>query len=165
MAPADEAELMHMTATAAAHDSGPIAFRYPRGEGTGVALPARGSVLPIGKGRIVREGKDVAILSLGTRLEAALAAADHLKSHGVTCTVADARFAKPIDYELVRRLVRRHPMLVTIEEGSSGGFGAQVATYLTNEDLMRRDSACAPSPCPTPSWITTTSSSSTTRPV
>jgi 1-deoxy-D-xylulose-5-phosphate synthase len=137
MAPSDEAELMHMTATAAAHDKGPIAFRYPRGEGTGVALPARGSVLAIGKGRVVREGKDVAILSLGTRLEASLAAADHMQSHGVSCTVADARFAKPIDYDLVRRLARRHPMLVTIEEGSSGGFGATVATYLTNEDLMR----------------------------
>jgi 1-deoxy-D-xylulose-5-phosphate synthase len=137
MAPADEAELMHMTATAAAHDSGPIAFRYPRGEGVGVALPERGSVLPIGKGRIVREGKDVAVLSLGTRLQAALAAAEHLNSRGVNCTVADARFAKPIDFELVRRLVRNHRMVVTIEEGSTGGFGSQVANYLVNEDLMR----------------------------
>jgi 1-deoxy-D-xylulose-5-phosphate synthase len=137
MAPADEAELMHMTATAAAHDSGPIAFRYPRGEGTGVELPARGEVLPIGKGRIVRDGKEVAILSLGTRLQTALAAAEHLTSRGVSCTVADARFAKPIDYELVRRLVRHHRILVTIEEGSSGGFGSAVATYIANEDLMR----------------------------
>ena len=88
---------------------GPIAFRYPRGEGTGVALPERGEVLPIGKGRVVREGKDVAILSLGTRLEAAMAAADHMQSHGVSCTVADARFAKPIDLALVNRLARRPP--------------------------------------------------------
>jgi len=137
MAPADEAELVHMTATAAAHDSGPIAFRYPRGEGVGVDLPAKGEVLPIGKGRIVREGKEVAILSLGTRLQTALAAAEHLTSRGVSCTVADARFAKPIDFELVRRLVRQHRTLVTIEEGSAGGFGSAVATYITNEDLMR----------------------------
>jgi len=137
MAPSDEAELVHMTATAAAHDSGPIAFRYPRGEGVGVALPARGEVLPIGKGRIVREGKEVAILSLGTRLQTALAAADHLGSRGVSCTVADARFAKPIDYELIRRLVRQHRILVTIEEGSAGGFGSAVATYIANEDLIR----------------------------
>jgi 1-deoxy-D-xylulose-5-phosphate synthase len=137
MAPSDEAELAHMTATAAAHDAGPIAFRYPRGEGTGAALPQRGSVLPIGKGRIVKEGREVAILSLGTRLEAALAAAEHLQSRGVSCTVADARFAKPIDYDLVARLARSHRLLVTLEEGSSGGFGAAVATYLTNEDLLR----------------------------
>jgi 1-deoxy-D-xylulose-5-phosphate synthase len=137
MAAADEAELMHMTATAAAYNDGPIAFRYPRGEGTGVALPERGEVLPIGKGRIVREGKEVAILSLGTRLEAAKAAAAALAEEGISCTVADARFAKPIDTDLIRRLVRNHGMLVTIEEGSSGGFGAQVLHFIANEGLLR----------------------------
>ncbi len=137
MAPADEAELMHMVATAAAHDAGPIALRYPRGEGTGVALPERGQVLPIGKGRIVREGKEAAILSLGTRLGAALAAADKLRGQGIACTVADARFAKPLDTDLIRRLVRNHGMLVTIEEGSAGGFGAQVLHFIANEGLLR----------------------------
>jgi 1-deoxy-D-xylulose-5-phosphate synthase len=136
MAASDEAELMHMVATAAAHDSGPIAFRYPRGEGVGVALPERGEVLPIGKGRIVREGKDAAILCLGTRLHAALAAADHLAKHGVSCTVADARFAKPLDKELIKRLVRGHRMLVTVEDGSVGGFGSQVLDYVVNEGLQ-----------------------------
>ena len=137
MAAADEAELMHMTATAAAYNDGPIALRYPRGEGTGVALPERGQVLPIGKGRIVREGKEVAILSLGTRLTAALAAADDLAAKGISCTVADARFAKPLDTDLIRRLVRNHGMLVTVEEGSTGGFGAQVLHFVANEGLLR----------------------------
>jgi len=137
MAPSDEAELMHMTATAAAHDSGPIALRYPRGEGVGVALPERGQVLSIGKGRIVREGKEVAILSLGTRLQAALAAADQLAEKGISCTVADARFAKPVDTDLIRRLVRHHGMLVTVEEGSAGGFGAHVLHFIANEGLLR----------------------------
>jgi 1-deoxy-D-xylulose-5-phosphate synthase len=137
MAPADESELVHMTATAAAHDSGPIALRYPRGEGTGVAMPERGQVLPIGKGRIIREGKDVAILSLGSRLASALAAADHLHSRGVSCTVADARFAKPFDEDLVRRLARHHRMLITIEEGSIGGFGSHILDFLVNNDLLR----------------------------
>jgi 1-deoxy-D-xylulose-5-phosphate synthase len=135
MAASDEAELMHMTATAAAHDSGPIAFRYPRGEGVGVALPERGEVLPIGKGRIVREGKDAAILCLGTRLHAALAAADHLALHGVSCTVADARFAKPLDHDLIRRLARSHRMLMTVEDGSVGGFGGHVLDYVVNNGL------------------------------
>ena len=137
MAPADEAELMHMVATAAAHDSGPIALRYPRGEGTGVALPERGRPLAIGKGRIVREGREVAILSLGTRLAAALAAAEQLRAQGISCTVADARFAKPIDEDLVRRLVRHHGMLVTVEEGAVGGFGSHVLHFLANEGLLR----------------------------
>jgi 1-deoxy-D-xylulose-5-phosphate synthase len=137
MAAADESELMHMVATAAAHDSGPIALRYPRGEGVGVALPTKGEVLPIGKGRIVRDGKEVAILSLGTRLGAALEAADQLREQGIACTVADARFAKPIDTDLVRRLVRNHGMLVTVEEGSAGGFGAQVLHFIANEGLLR----------------------------
>jgi len=137
MAAADEAELVHMVATAAAYDSGPIALRYPRGEGVGVTLPERGQVLPIGKGRILREGKDVAILSLGARLQSALSAAEHLASRGISCTVADARFAKPIDEDLVRRLVRHHGMLVTIEEGSIGGFGSHIVDFIVNDDLLR----------------------------
>ena len=137
MAPSDEAELMHMVTTAASHDAGPIALRYPRGEGVGVPLPSRGQILPIGKGRVVREGRDVAILSLGGRLQTCLAAAEHLHARGVSCTVADARFAKPIDEGLVNRLVRNHRMLVTIEEGSIGGFGSQVLDYVVNHDLTR----------------------------
>ncbi|MEO6341426.1 MAG: 1-deoxy-D-xylulose-5-phosphate synthase [Caulobacteraceae bacterium] len=137
MAPSDEVELMHAVATAAAYDDGPSAFRYPRGEGLGLEMPAKGEVMPIGKGRIVREGKDVAILSVGTRLQASLAAADHLQSRGVSCTVADARFVKPLDHDLLRRLVRNHRMLVTVEEGSIGGFGSHVLHYLVNENLVR----------------------------
>ena len=137
MAPADEADLMHMVATAAAHDSGPVALRFPRGEGTGVALPERGQVLAIGKGRILREGTDAAILSLGPRLAPALAAAQLLEATGVSVTVADARFAKPLDADLIRRLARQHKLLVMIEEGAAGGFGAQVLTFLANEGLLR----------------------------
>jgi 1-deoxy-D-xylulose-5-phosphate synthase len=137
MAAADEAELAHMVATAAAYDEGPIAFRYPRGEGAGAALPARGEVLPIGRGRVLREGSDVAILSVGTRLQPALRAAEHLQTRGVSCTVADARFVKPFDRALVRRLARGHRLLLTIEEGSIGGFASQVLDYLVNEDLLR----------------------------
>ena len=137
MAPSDEAELKHMVATAAAHDTGPIAIRYPRGEGVGVTLPERGQVLEIGKGRVLREGKDVAILSLGGRLQSALSAADHLQGRGYSCTVADARFAKPIDEDLVRWLTRHHNMLITIEEGSIGGFGSHVVDYIVNNDLAR----------------------------
>jgi 1-deoxy-D-xylulose-5-phosphate synthase len=137
MAAADEAELSHMVATAAAYDDGPIAFRYPRGDGVGVALPETPQILPIGKGRVLREGKDVAILSVGTRLQSALAAADHLAARGVSCTVADARFVKPFDRDLVRRLAQSHSMLVTLEEGSIGGFGSHVLDDLVNNDLMR----------------------------
>jgi len=137
MAPSDEAELRHMVATAAAHDTGPIAIRYPRGEGVGVTLPERGEVLEIGKGRVLREGKDVAILSLGGRLQSALSAAEHLQGRGYSCTVADARFAKPIDEDLVRWLTRHHSMLITIEEGSIGGFGSHVVDYIVNNDLAR----------------------------
>ncbi len=137
MAASDEAELFNMVATAAAYDEGPIALRYPRGEGTGAALPARGQILPIGRGRVVREGNDVAILTLGTRLSPALAAADYLATRGVSVTVADARFAKPLDHELIRRLVRHHRMLVTVEEGASGGFGAQVLQFIANNGLLR----------------------------
>ncbi len=155
MAAADEAELVHMVATAAAYDDGPIAFRYPRGEGTGVALPERGEVLPIGKGRVLREGKDVAILSVGTRLQAALSAAERLQSRGISCTVADARFVKPFDRELVRRLAQRHHMLITIEEGSIGGFGSQVLDYLVNNDLMRSGLSVRTLVLPTSSRTTT----------
>ena len=142
MAPSNEAELMNMVATAAAHDDGPSAVRFPRGEGVGVALPSRGQVLAIGKGRIAREGtsKDsggAALLSLGTRLAPALAAAEALAADGISVTVADARFAKPLDTDLIRRLARSHTLLVTLEEGAAGGFGAQVLTFLANEGLLR----------------------------
>jgi len=136
MAAADEAELVHMVRTAAAHDSGPIAFRYPRGDGVGVEMPERGEVLEIGKGRILREGKEIAILSLGTRLGEALKAADELEKLGLSTTIADARFAKPIDTALVRDLAARHSLLITIEEGSAGGFGAQVMQFLSDEGLL-----------------------------
>ena len=137
MAPSDEAELMNMVATMAAYDEGPSAVRFPRGEGVGAALPDRGQVLAIGKGRIVREGTGAALLSLGTRLQPALAAADTLAADGLSVTVADARFAKPLDTDLIRRLVRHHKLLVTLEEGAAGGFGAQVLTFLANEGLLR----------------------------
>ena len=137
MAPSNEAELMNMVATAAAYDEGPCAIRFPRGEGVGTALPERGQVLAIGKGRVVREGSQAAILSLGTRLQPALAAAETLAAEGVSITVADARFAKPLDTDLIRRLVRSHDLLVTLEEGAAGGFGAQVLTFLANEGLLR----------------------------
>ncbi len=133
MAAADEAELVHMTHTAALHDSGPIAFRYPRGEGVGVPLPETPQRLEIGKGRIVREGKTVAILSLGTRLQEALRAADELDARGLSTTVADMRFAKPLDEELIRRLCATHEVVVTIEEGAIGGFGAHVLTIASDE--------------------------------
>ncbi|MGE0851399.1 MAG: 1-deoxy-D-xylulose-5-phosphate synthase [Hyphomicrobiaceae bacterium] len=136
MAPSDEAELKHMVATAAAIDDRPSAFRYPRGEGVGVELPSEGRALEIGKGRIVREGSAVALLSLGTRLGECLKAADQLAALGLPATVADARFAKPFDTDLVRRLVASHEVLITIEEGSSGGFGALVLHYLATESLL-----------------------------
>jgi len=136
MAAADEAELVHMVATCAAHDSGPIALRYPRGEGVGVELPERGVALAIGKGRIVRQGARVAILSLGTRLAEALKAADVLGARGLSTTVADARFAKPLDRELILRLAAEHELIVTIEEGAAGGFGAQVLTLLAEAGAL-----------------------------
>jgi 1-deoxy-D-xylulose-5-phosphate synthase len=138
MAASDEAELVHMVATAAAIDDRPSAFRYPRGEGTGVALPTRGEVLPLGKGRILREGATVALLSLGTRLQECLRAADQLAAFGFSASVADARFAKPLDEELVRQLARHHEVLVTVEEGSAGGFGAHVLHFLAHEGLFDR---------------------------
>jgi 1-deoxy-D-xylulose-5-phosphate synthase len=136
MAAADEAELVHMVATCAAHDCGPIALRYPRGEGVGVDIPERGVPLPIGKGRILREGSRVAILSLGTRLGEALKAADELASRGLSTTVADARFAKPLDRELILRLAAEHELIVTIEEGAVGGFGAHVLSLLADAGAL-----------------------------
>ena len=136
MAAADEAELRHMVATAAAHDSGPIAFRYPRGDGLGVELPEHGSILPIGKGRIVREGAGVALLSFGTRLGESLAAAEKLAAYGLTPTVADARFLKPLDEELIARLAQDHDVLITLEESGIGGFGSHVATFLAHNGLL-----------------------------
>ncbi|MEQ1542132.1 MAG: 1-deoxy-D-xylulose-5-phosphate synthase [Novosphingobium sp.] len=135
MAAADEAELVHMTYTAACHDSGPIAFRYPRGNGTGVPLPAVPERLEIGKGRIVRHGTKVAILSLGTRLAEALKAADQLEAKGLSTTVADLRFAKPLDSDLIRQLMTSHDVVVTVEEGSIGGLGAHVLTMASDEGL------------------------------
>jgi 1-deoxy-D-xylulose-5-phosphate synthase len=130
MAAGDEADLVRMMATAAAHDSGPIAFRYPRGEGLGVELPAGDEVLEIGRGRVMREGEGMAILSFGAHLSEALAAADLLAEEGLNITVADARFAKPLDTALIDRLLDDHGALVTLEQGASGGFGAQVLHYL-----------------------------------
>jgi len=136
MAPSDEGELMHMVSTAAAYDDSPIAFRYPRGEGAGVELPERGDILEIGKGRVLREGSNVAILSLGTRLADSMKAAAELENYGVSTTVADARFAKPIDRDLLRRLAANHEALIVIEEGSIGGFGAQVFQALSEDGML-----------------------------
>jgi 1-deoxy-D-xylulose-5-phosphate synthase len=138
MAAADEAELRHMVATAVAIDDRPSAFRYPRGEGVGVELPDIGVPLEIGKGRIMREGSTVAILSLGTRLAESLKAADQLAALGLSTTVADARFAKPLDEDLVRRLAQNHEVLITVEEGSIGGFASQVLQYLATSGLLDR---------------------------
>ena len=136
MAAADEAELMHMVTTAAAYDRGPIAFRYPRGDGVGVDMPAKGQILEIGKGRIVREGSLIALLSLGTRLKECLLAADELAARGLSTTVADARFAKPIDTQMIEELARTHEVLITIEEGSTGGFGCFVLQHLSESGLL-----------------------------
>ncbi|OYR20269.1 1-deoxy-D-xylulose-5-phosphate synthase [Brucella thiophenivorans] len=138
MAASDEAELRHMVRTAADYDEGPISFRYPRGDGVGVELPERGSPLEIGKGRIVREGTKVALLSFGTRLQECLSAADELAAAGLSTTVADARFAKPLDHDLIRRLAREHEVLVTIEEGAVGGFAAHVLQFLATDGLLDR---------------------------
>ncbi|MFM5915107.1 MAG: 1-deoxy-D-xylulose-5-phosphate synthase [Chakrabartia godavariana] len=136
MAPSDEAELVHMTYTAALHDSGPIALRYPRGNGTGIVLPETPQALEIGKGRIVKQGKKVAILSLGTRLEEAMKAADTLEAKGLSTTVADLRFAKPLDVDLIRKLLTTHEVAVTVEEASIGGLGAHVLTMASDEGLI-----------------------------
>jgi len=136
MAAADEAELKHMVATSLAIDDRPSAFRFPRGEGFGVALPARGEVLSIGKGRIMREGSSIAILSLGARLIECQQAADELTLRGLSATVVDARFAKPLDEALIARLAREHEVLITVEEGSNGGFGAHVLAYLAHSGAL-----------------------------
>jgi len=138
MAAADEAELVHMVATAAAHDAGPIAFRYPRGEGMGVEMPERGTPLEIGKGRIVAEGARVAILSFGTRLAEVLKAREALAARGLAPTVADARFAKPLDTDLILRLVAEHEVMITVEEGAIGGFGSHVAQFLAEQGVFDR---------------------------
>ena len=136
MAPSDEAELAHMVATAAVLDDRPCGFRYPRGEGTGVAVPARGTPLELGRGRVLREGNAVAILSYGTRLPECMKAADDLAAQGLSCTVADARFAKPLDTQLVEQLARHHEVMITIEEGSVGGFGSLVAQHLLWKGML-----------------------------
>lgn len=136
MAAADEVELMHIVATATAIDDRPVGFRYPRGEGLGLELPARGSVLEIGRGRVLREGTSIAILSYGARLQECLKAADELATHGLSCTVADARFAKPLDAALVERLAREHEVLITIEEGAILGFGGLVMHHLAVRGLL-----------------------------
>jgi len=147
MAASDEAELMHMVHTAAAYNEGPIAFRYPRGEGTGIDLPTRGKILDIGKGRIVREGlspkggaqgaeNNIALLSYGARLSECLMAADMLSHKNIAVTVADARFAKPLDTELIKQLAAHHTQIITIEEGSTGGFGSCVLNYMNNASLL-----------------------------
>jgi 1-deoxy-D-xylulose-5-phosphate synthase len=138
MAPSDEAELMHMVATATAFDDGPIAFRFPRGDGTGVALPDHADKLPIGKGRLLREGNRIALISFGTRLTEALKAADELDAIGLSTSVADARFAKPLDADLILNLARHHEVLITIEEGSRGGFGALVLHTLAEKGALDR---------------------------
>ncbi|MCF1710680.1 1-deoxy-D-xylulose-5-phosphate synthase [Tabrizicola sp. J26] len=138
MAAGDEAELVHMVATAAAYDEGPISFRYPRGEGAGVEIPSIGQVLEIGKGRVLREGTHVALLSFGAHLNECLAVAEELETQGISVTVADARFAKPLDTALIDQLVRHHGVVVTIEQGSQGGFGAHVLHYLANSGQLDR---------------------------
>ncbi|MDM7968013.1 MAG: 1-deoxy-D-xylulose-5-phosphate synthase [Paracoccaceae bacterium] len=136
MAASDEAELVHMVATAAAHDDGPIAFRFPRGDGTGVTMPERGEPLEIGKGRMIQQGKRVAILSFGTRLSEVMTACEALSARGITPTVADARFAKPLDRDLILQLAADHEALITIEEGAVGGFGSHVAQLLADEGVF-----------------------------
>ena len=136
MAAADEAELVHMVATAAAHDEGPIAFRFPRGEGVGVDMPERGEPIEIGKGRMIRQGNRVAILSFGTRLSEVMKAVETLEAKGISPTVADARFAKPLDRDLILGLAADHEALITIEEGAVGGFGSHVAQLLADEGVF-----------------------------
>jgi len=141
MAASDEAELVHMVATAAAYDDGPIAFRYPRGEGEGVTLPERGVPMEIGKGIVVRTGFDVAILSFGAHLGESKRAADLIEAQGLTVTVADARFAKPLDTALIDQLARKHRVLITVEQGAQGGFGAMVLHHLANAGWLDKSLA------------------------
>ena len=138
MAPSDEAELVHMVATAAQIDDRPSAIRYPRGEGTGIARPAEGVPLEIGKGRIVKEGGGIAILNFGARMTEVLLAAERLNGYGLTPTIADARFCKPLDTAMIRRLAKEHEVLITIEEGAAGGFGAHVMHFLAHDGLLDR---------------------------
>jgi 1-deoxy-D-xylulose-5-phosphate synthase len=138
MAPADEVELMHMVATARSIDDRPSAFRYPRGEGIGLTLPRIGEPLAIGKGRILREGNSLAILNFGSRLAECFKAADRFQAYGLTATVADARFAKPLDTDLVRQLAQNHEVLITIEEGAVGGFGSHVLHFCAWDGLLDR---------------------------
>ena len=138
MAPSDEAELVHMVATAAAIDDRPSALRYPRCEGTGIARPDVGVPLEIGKGRIIKEGTDIAILCFGTRMKEVLLAAERMQGYGLSPTIADARFAKPLDTDLIRRLAKEHEILITIEEGSAGGFGAHVMHFMAHDGLLDR---------------------------
>lgn len=153
MAAADEAELTHMVATAAAYDAGPIAFRYPRGEGQGVDMPERGQVLEIGKGRIIQTGKTVAILSFGTRLGEVINAAEALQAKGITPTVADARFAKPLDRNMILDLAAKHDVLITIEEGAVGGFGSHVLQLLSDEGALDAGTLKVRSMCLPDSYI------------
>ncbi|MGA1800888.1 1-deoxy-D-xylulose-5-phosphate synthase [Rhizobium sp. HT1-10] len=136
MAASDEAELKHMVRTAAAYDEGPISFRYPRGEGIGIEMPERGEILEIGKGRIVKQGSKVALLSFGTRLADSLLAAEDLDAAGLSTTVADARFAKPLDHDLIRQLARHHEVLIIVEEGAVGGFASHVLQFLATDGLL-----------------------------
>jgi len=136
MAPSDEVELTHMVATAAAYDEGPTSIRYPRGNGIGLDLPAQGEVLGIGKGRIVKEGSKIALLNLGTRMEECKKAAEDLDSRGLSTTIADMRFAKPIDMDMVKHLASSHEVIITIEEGSIGGFGSHVVHHLAMAGML-----------------------------
>lgn len=138
MAASDEAELTHMVATAATYNEGPIAFRYPRGNGTGVSIPDTAQILKIGKGRIVKEGNDIAILSYGGRISSCMEAAEKLAEKNISVTVADARFAKPLDTDLIKQLAQHHKAIITIEEGSIGGFGSYVLEYMANADLLQK---------------------------
>ena len=152
MAAADEAELKHMVRTAAAYDGGPISFRYPRGEGVGVDMPVRGEVLEIGRGRVVKQGSKVALLSFGTRLADCLGAAEELDAAGLSTTVADARFAKPLDEDLIRQLAAHHEVLITVEEGAVGGFSSQVLHFLAMNGLLERGLKVRPLVLPD-SWM------------
>lgn len=152
MAAADEAELKHMVRTAAAYDGGPISFRYPRGEGVGVDMPVRGDVLAIGKGRVLKQGSKVALLSFGTRLADCLGAAEELDAAGLSTTVADARFAKPLDEDLIRQLAAHHEVLITVEEGAVGGFSSQVLHFLAMNGLLERGLKVRPLVLPD-SWM------------
>ena len=138
MAASDEAELVHMVATAAAHDAGPSAVRYPRGSGLGVSLPDRGVPLEIGKGRVLKQGSDVALLSFGGHLDECVAAAESLEADGVSVTIADARFAKPLDVDLILQLAAHHSALITVETGARGGFGAMVLHELAARGVLDR---------------------------